>query len=401
MFSIDDFDYVLEDSRIAKFPLDPRDSSKLIFYNGGEIRHYTFRDLPRLLPERTMLVFNDTKVIPARLSFFRDSGARIEVFLLEPVWPSHIMQLAMEIGSPVRWKCLIGNLKRWNEDEVLHLKLQTPEFDIELKARLTDRQKMLVDFEWTPAELPQSQWIEATGDLPIPPYLKRETTSKDYQDYQTVYSKNKGAVAAPTAGLHFTDRVFSELDLNGFKKSFLTLHVGAGTFLPVKVENIADHTMHEEQIVVKASDIQGLIDHKGPIIPVGTTSLRTLESMYWLGLKAYLGENPELVLDKNFPYRGDLPTIDYKDAYRALIQFLEKEEKTVLHAETGIFIYPGYSFKVVRGLITNFHQPKSTLIMLVAAIMGKDWLRLYQTALENDYRFLSYGDSSLILPAVD
>lgn len=395
---IADFTYDLPDERIARFPLAERDQSRLLVYRQGAIRHGRFPELPEELPSGALLVFNNTKVIPARLFFRKPTGAVIELFLLHPVEPTPVIQLAMEVTGTAVWECLIGNRKRWKGDEVLVAEIPYEDTTFRLSAGLAG--DSLVRFSWD-AALSFAEVVQLAGKIPLPPYLHREAEESDLTTYQTVYSEKKGAVAAPTAGLHFTDRIFSALQEKQIGTEFLTLHVGAGTFQPVKTENALEHRMHGEQIVVRAENLRRLISHD-VIIPVGTTSLRTLESMYWLGVQLLKGEITGLAdgfhIDQfvHRKERGALPV--YVEAFGAILAHLEAAQREEVTGETGIMIYPGYTFRVVRGLVTNFHQPGSTLMLLVAALVGDDWKRIYTEALKMDYRFLSYGDSSLLLP---
>lgn len=399
MLSLSQFDYPLPEERIARFPVQPRHNSKLIRYDQGAISHHRFREIPALLPKDALLVFNDTRVIPARIFFQNENGAKIEVFMLEPLEPTSMVQEAMELTSSCVWHCLIGNLKKWRGVEKLQLDFEVEGRPFTLSARLMDREKGHVRFEWEPSDITVAAWMEALGRIPLPPYIKRDPVAADRETYQTIYSRHNGAVAAPTAGLHFTEEVLDDLDATGIQMQFITLHVGAGTFLPVKVENVKEHTMHREQMVFTRESLEKLYAHEGPVIPVGTTSMRSLESLYWLGVK--LMQDPLLKsfeIDSQFPYAGHQTLPGRKESFRQILDWMDREKMQVLHGDTGIFIYPGYSFQVSDGLITNFHQPKSTLVMLIAAFMGEDWRKLYEEALAGDYRFLSYGDSCLLLP---
>jgi len=400
---IKDFAYPLPEERIAKFPLTNRAASKLLFYQKGNIQDKPFTALPELLPPDALLVFNNTKVVQARLFFKRPSGATIEIFCLEPVAPVTDMQLAMQQTGSCTWKCLVGNAKRWKE-ETLELAITLPDQNIgRLKATKGERlaDSYLITFNWEPAGLTFADILATAGNLPLPPYLNRSATEQDKQTYQTVYARQEGAVAAPTAGLHFTQDIFAALAARNLKTLQVTLHVGAGTFKPVKAEEMAQHNMHGEEIFVSAAAINQLLHHlPQPIIPVGTTSLRTLESLYWLGvmLLQQPALSPEyLQVPQWLPYETPV-TPAPAEALTALLNYLRKHQLEHLRATTQIIIAPGYSFKLVRSLITNFHQPESTLLLLVSALIGEDWRRVYEHALENNYRFLSYGDSSLLLP---
>ena len=395
---LSEFTYPLPQERIAQYPLADRAGSRLLEYRQGSISHHTFRNLPQQLPAHSHLVFNDTRVIPARLYFQRSTGAQIEIFLLHPVAPATDMASAMQATGTCTWTCMIGNLKRWKKDTLVR-DLEVNGQAIRLEATLVDRDARQVKFTWTPADLHTVDWIEAAGQLPLPPYLQREVEPEDKPRYQTVYSKESGAVAAPTAGLHFTDEVLEELKAKGHSTDFLTLHVSAGTFQPIKSENVVEHTMHEEQVVIKRANLEALLAPAGPVVAVGTTALRTLESTYWYGVK--LLQNPDLDfrVEKLDPYQDyPQPLPSRAEAMQAVIDRMERLGVQQLVGETEIFCFPTYQFRVVEGLITNFHLPESTLILLIAAFIGQDWRKVYEEALEKEYRFLSYGDSSLLLP---
>lgn len=396
---IDDFDYPLPDERIAKFPLQKRDESKLLVYNHGKIVEYVFHELPELLPAGSLLVFNNTKVILARLHFRKSTGAQIEVFLLEPAAPKEYEQMFLSKGR-CAWFCIIGNLKKW-KGETLVQTVSMGDRQFRLTARRGEQYHTShwVDFEWDAPDVTFAELLDAVGELPIPPYLKRATQESDKTTYQTVYSKIKGSVAAPTAGLHFTDEVLSRLKTKGLDKEELTLHVGAGTFKPVKSETIDGHEMHSEHFAVKKSTIQALIRHAGSVVAVGTTSVRTLESLYYLGLMLIQSgkDEPQWHVPQWIPYESTVQC-STSDALTALVEYMDRNEIQVLHASTQIIIAPGYRYKVVNNLVTNFHQPKSTLLLLVSAFVNGDWRTIYDYALSHDFRFLSYGDSSLLIP---
>jgi S-adenosylmethionine:tRNA ribosyltransferase-isomerase len=396
--SLSNYTYELPRERIAQYPLNQRDQSRLLVYRQGQITHQRFFQLPDLLSPSSMLFFNNTKVINARLFFKRASGATIQIFLLEPTAPFPV-QLALQSTQTCVWESMIGNRKKWKKDETLRLKL--PESGDTLEASWEDYEQSLVRFRWTDTERTFAQIIDEVGRIPLPPYIEREVTEADLLQYQTIYSKEKGAVAAPTAGLHFTDVVFENLAKQNIHTDFVTLHVGAGTFLPIKEEKIQDHDMHSEQIIVSETNLQHLLDQQGRIIAVGTTSMRVLESLYWLGVGVLQKDLPieHFKVPKLYPYQYDpkeLPS--YKEVFSKLLEEMKAKNITVISGKTEIFIFPGYDFKVCNGLITNFHMPKSTLILLIAAFVGEDWRKIYQEALGNDYRFLSYGDSSILLP---
>ncbi len=396
-FDISAYQYDLPEEKIARFPLKQRDTSKLLIWNKGEIFHDAFHNIERWLPEKSLLVFNDTRVIPARMLFNRKTGAVIEIFLLEPVKPSREIEQVMHRKSPCSWRCLIGNRKKWKSGEMLEKELHGKRGVIRLRATLENQENNEVRFSWD-AEMPFSEIVESAGLTPIPPYLKRETVPEDKQRYQTIYSRKEGAVAAPTAGLHFTPEIFKRLSRKGIKTDFITLHVSAGTFKPVKTSDYRDHPMHSEQIIFTIENIRSLLQHEQRIVAVGTTSMRSLESLYWYGIQLMAGKSDGFHITKLFPYRSDpgfLP--DKREVFGYLISYMEKNGLKRLQGETEIFIFPGYEFRVCDALITNFHMPGSTLLLLVAAFTNGDWREIYRQAMENDYRFLSYGDSSLII----
>jgi S-adenosylmethionine:tRNA ribosyltransferase-isomerase len=395
--NLDEYNYELPDERVAKYPLQQRDASKLLVYKGGNIEHLSFAQLPDLLPANSFLFFNNTKVIPARLHFRKATGALIEVFLLHPVLPSRITSITMAAQGKATFECLVGNLKRWKENEVLERTLSINGEEVVLQAQLSNREEKHVEISWTPTDKTLSEILELVGQIPIPPYLNREATEKDSETYQTVYAQNDGSVAAPTAGLHFTEAIFKQLDDRGVGKDFLTLHVGAGTFQPVKVKDLSTHPMHREQLVYSRENIENVARHLGHIFTVGTTSTRSLESLYWYGVKLLMGDDKEFLIDKLAPYTTQ-QTISPKESIDAILAFMQQNNLQQLIGETELLIAPGYEFKICKGLITNFHQPASTLLLLVDAMVHGDWRKIYNEALANNYRFLSYGDSSLIIP---
>lgn len=397
---IEDFDYPLPDQRIAKFPLPRRDDSKLLLYRNGAISESIFRNITDYLPEGSLLVFNNTRVIQARLLFKKETGAQIEIFCLEPVAP-HDYALIFQQTERCSWTCLVGNLKKWKEG-TLSKEVIVGEETVTLKAekKQTCGDSHLIEFSWDHPSCTFADLLDAAGVLPIPPYLHRETEKSDLQTYQTVYSKIKGSVAAPTAGLHFTPEVLADLDAKGFGREELTLHVGAGTFKPVKSETIEGHEMHTEFISVGRSSIQRLLDNLGKIIAVGTTSVRTLESLYYMGV--VLASNPdataeELIIKQWMPYETAGNRLTATEALQNILNYLDKHHTDQLVTATQILIAPGYAFKIVRGIVTNFHQPKSTLLLLISAFVKGDWMNIYDYALKHEFRFLSYGDSSLLL----
>lgn len=397
--SLSQFQYELPDDRIARFPLTDRDASELLVYRSGQISHAHFRDLPGLLPPDSFLAFNNTKVIPARLHFTRSTGAAIELFLLNPFPASQPIILAMEATGTAIWQGMIGNRKRWKVNETLETQILTATGTITLRATWYDADESAVRLSWQPAELTFAQIIQYAGEIPLPPYLKREAIEADRETYQTIYSKQEGAVAAPTAGLHFTPAVFENLAKRGIAHDYLTLHVGAGTFQPIKSDDVRQHHMHTEQVMYSQENIRQLLSHIGQIIPVGTTSMRALESLYWMGIRLLRDEPQPFLLDQHYAYK--LPTFEQPpvdESLTAVLQHLLRTNQETIVAHTGIYITPGYTMKLCKGIITNFHQPGSTLILLIAALIGENWRSVYNEALSNKYRFLSYGDSSLLLP---
>ena len=398
--SISDYAYELPDAKIAKYPLAERDQSKLLVWKDGQIQDAQFRNLADYLPANSLLVFNNTKVIRARLHFLKETGAKIEIFCLDPHEPADY-QIAFQTTKSCVWKCMIGNQKKW-KGEILRKIIRIDETEIELCAEQTnpENNKNLIRFSWNNPGFEFSRIIENAGSLPIPPYLNRETEKSDLERYQTVYSKIKGSVAAPTAGLHFTEKVFNHLKEDGHELAELTLHVGAGTFQPVKSETISGHDMHSEHFYIRRDFLNQLLQHSGKKIAVGTTSVRTLESLYWLGAQAI--NNPEIIIDglkvsQWEAYQQSENNFQDKEAINALIGLLDKHQTDFLSASTQIIIAPGYRFRIVDGMITNFHQPQSTLLLLISAYLRDDWRTIYEHALATNYRFLSYGDSNLYL----
>ena len=404
---ISDYNYPLPDERIAKFPMARRDHSKLLVYRHGEVSDDVFYHLPDYLPSGALMVFNNTKVIQARMHFRKSdaqgqpTGALIEVFLLEPAEPSDY-ELMFQTTGRCAWYCLVGNLKKWKEGPLVRIvEIAGREVEVSATRGPVHGTSHRIDFEWT-GDCSFAEIIDAMGELPIPPYLNRETQESDKTTYQTVYSKIKGSVAAPTAGLHFTPEVLADLDAHGIDREELTLHVGAGTFKPVKSEEIEGHEMHTEYISVRRDTIRKLIAHEGQAIAVGTTSVRTLESLYYMGLKVM--QNPDLTSEELHvaqwePYEEvNSEGVSALDSLKALLAWMEEHQLEVLHSSTQIIIAPGYDYKIVKMLVTNFHQPQSTLLLLVSAFVKGDWHKIYDYALAHDFRFLSYGDSSLLIP---
>ena len=396
---IEDFDYTLPDERIAKYPLTERDHSNLLHWQNGEIEQLHFYDLPDTLTHNDLLVYNNTKVIQARLHFQKETGATIEIFCLEPHAPADYNLVFQENKSCV-WKCLVGNSKKWKEG-ALKQTMYIKDILFQLEATRIESENAgmshLVRFEWDNEEILFSDILAHFGELPIPPYLNRATEEKDKETYQTVYSKIDGSVAAPTAGLHFTMDVLRRLALNGIREDEITLHVGAGTFQPVKSEEIGGHPMHREIISINKSTIEDLITSAGHIVAVGTTSVRTLESLYYLGCRIALNpENPDLMVEQWEPYENNY-TLTTKEALQNIIDYLNHNHLSALNAATRIMIVPSFQFRIVNKIITNFHQPKSTLLLLISAFVGiNNWRKIYDFAMENGFRFLSYGDSSLL-----
>ena len=401
---IKDYNYPLPDERIAKYPKTERDSSKLLLYKRGEIAEDVFKNLPYHLPEGALMVFNNTKVIQARLHFHKQTGALIEVFCLEPHTPLDYQQSFAQTRR-VTWTCLIGNLKKWKEGR-LEKTILVGDKQIVLTAERIGESGtgFEVAFDWGDDHITFAEVLDAIGELPIPPYLNRSTEESDLTTYQTVYSKIKGSVAAPTAGLHFTPSVLDAISSKGVERCEVTLHVGAGTFKPVKSEHIEGHAMHAEWIAVSRQSIERLLAHGAACIAVGTTSVRTLESLYYVGV--LLSKNPqaspdELHVPQWMPYEyaaEEGEKLSAQQALQEILNYLERENLSTLHTATQIIIAPGYQYNIVKAIVTNFHQPQSTLLLLVSALIGDNWRKVYDYALSHDFRFLSYGDSSLLIP---
>lgn len=401
---IRDFSYDLPDSRIAKYPLPERDKSRLLVYEHGNISQDTFTQLPHYLPKDALMVFNNTRVIRARLHFNKQTGARIEIFLLEPDFPADYEQ-NFSSKHACSWLCLVGGLKKFNVSTLTkRIEVNGESVEIEAAYKEPVGTSHRIRFQWT-GQATWAEILEAMGELPIPPYLNRDAEESDLRTYQTVYGKVKGSVAAPTAGLHFTDRVLAEIHNLGIEREEVTLHVGAGTFRPVKSEEIGEHDMHTEHIALKRDTIQRLLKHGCQAIAVGTTSVRTLESLYYMGVKALgldsgeeTGDAMELGVPQWMPYGGSPDSPSTEQALKSLLDYMDRHELDVLHSCTQIIIAPGYRYRIVKMMVTNFHQPQSTLLLLVSAFVGEDWRKIYDYALANDFRFLSYGDSSLLIP---
>jgi S-adenosylmethionine:tRNA ribosyltransferase-isomerase len=394
---IQDYDYSLSQEKIAISPLKNRDESKLLIYDSGNIKHQIFKDLPEFLPQDGLLIFNNTKVIPARINLTKDSGTKIEVFLLKPIQGDLATQSILNQDSETIWECLVGNKKRWKVDEQIHQSIYIDSKEIILTFQWHKRTENLIRITWNEPIL-FAQILDAVGQIPLPPYMEREVDPEDKNRYQTIFAKESGAVAAPTASLHFSKEVFQSLKKQGIKELYLTLHVGAGTFLPVKEENVQNHPMHREQLIFSKEFIQNLHDHEGPYIPVGTTSLRALESLYWAGVWLIEGlDIPEtgFNIPKEFPYLPRNPLIQTKDSLKKVLTFMQENGIQEWVISTELLIMPGYHLRFCDAIITNFHQPKSTLLVLVSAIIGDAWKQVYQEAILQDYRFLSYGDACL------
>ena len=400
---IKDYNYDLPDERIAKFPLPQRDKSKLLVYNHGEVSQDEFSNITRYLPQGALMVFNNTKVIQARLHFRKETGSLIEIFLLEPALPADYEQM-FQTTNACSWYCMVGNLKKWKGGPLtttVEIAGQPAAVQLTAERDLSSETALKIDFKWTGNKLSFAELLDKAGELPIPPYLNRNTQESDKTTYQTVYSKIKGSVAAPTAGLHFTQRVLADIDQHGIDREELTLHVGAGTFKPVKSEEIEGHSMHTEYVCIRRTTLEKLLQHNCEAIAVGTTSVRTLESLYYMGCKVKANPNvslEQLHVNQWEPY-DQMPTnITPTEAIGELIAYMDRNNLPSLHSSTQIIIAPGYQYKIVKRLVTNFHQPQSTLLLLVSAFLGGDWKSIYRYALDNDFRFLSYGDSSILIP---
>ena len=392
-----DYNYQLPANKIATHGLQQRDQSKLLKYQHGSISHHKFFEITDLLPPDATLFFNNTKVVQARLILKRNTGAVIEVFLLSPADPNLSIYDTMNFTKDVSYSCMIGNLKKWQEGENLNQTMVINGLSVDLKVCLTNKNRKQVEFSWDVESITFGDILETIGHTPLPPYINRPDEKEDKFRYQTVYSKTPGAVAAPTAGLHFTNNVLASIKKRGIKAEYLTLHVSAGTFQPIKEEMVANHPMHSEQIIITKDNLNRILKSRYTIA-VGTTALRTLESTYWFGVQLLLTSKTTFHIDKLAPYTyqsQDLPSVN--KAIKQVLEFMNSNDLNTIKGDTEIFIMPGYQFKVCQGLITNFHQPGSTLILLVAAFVGPDWQKIYNSALTNEYRFLSYGDSTILL----
>jgi S-adenosylmethionine:tRNA ribosyltransferase-isomerase len=394
---IRDYDYNLPHDRIAEFPLQERDQSKLLVYNNGEITDDHFFNLPAHLPENSTLILNNTRVIEARVLFKKPTGGVIEIFCLEP-FQQTIEQSLTSIGRS-QWQCLIGGASKWKPGQILQKEIVISDQTVQLQARYINKEadSFIIEFSWQ-THHSFGEVLHGAGAIPLPPYIKRSATEEDKERYQTIFGNQDGSVAAPTAALHFTNNIFQDLKEKGIDTEYITLHVGAGTFKPVKTETVAEHEMHREPFTVTIEVLKKMLSSK-KIIAVGTTSLRTLESIYWLGVKLINGlitEEWNLQQWQAYDLASNHPPVTVRESLSALINWLERNHQTQLHCQTSLIIVPGYKFKIPEGLITNFHQPQSTLLLLVSAFIGEDWRKVYKHALDNDYRFLSYGDSSLL-----
>ena len=396
--NIADYSYNLPDDRIAQFPVDQRDKSKLLIAKKGKIDQTIFSNIVDFLPPDSLLVFNNTKVIRARMRFKKPTGAKIEIFILEPVLPTAEVQNAFQVKGQCSWKCFVGNAKKWKQGSLqMKLEIYGEKLILTAKKGEANGNAHLIHFSWTPSELNFSDILMASGSIPLPPYMNRETQAQDVERYQTVYAKHQGSVAAPTAGLHFTENVMRSLVSHNIQTDYVSLHVGAGTFKPVSADNMGDHEMHSEQVLISKQILNRLIEKKyKSLIVVGTTSTRTLESLYWYGVKLLDNPNAEFKIKQWEPYQSEKHlSITTTVALQAVADYMDRNELSILQGETQIIIAPSYPFKLVDVLITNFHQPKSTLLLLVSAFYGEQWREAYDYALAQDFRFLSYGDSCL------
>lgn len=397
--NLDDYDYDLPEDRIAQYPVKERDMSQLLVYKEKKISKDIFRNVENYIPSDSLLVFNNTKVIRARILFRKTTGAAIEILCLEPLLPFEY-ELSFGSKEPVEWKCIIGNLKKWKSGNLTTTVIyKDQQYNLTAERICSEGEAWRIRFSWNSSLISFGELIEATGHIPLPPYIKREDEALDINRYQTVYSSINGSVAAPTAGLHFTNHVFEKFKKKGIRSVEVTLHVGAGTFQPIKAKNISDHEMHCEHFYITLKTIEMLLENQGKIIAVGTTSVRTLESLYWLGVKVIIrtsADTNELTLGQWESY-DMVSNITLRESLEALLKSIKDSSYSIIRASTSIMIIPGYKFRVINGMITNFHQPHSTLLLLVSAWIGESWKQVYRYALDNNFRFLSYGDSSLLL----
>lgn len=397
--NLNDYYYDLPQDRIAQYPVSERDLSQLLIYKGDKISKDMFRNLDDHLPSDSLLVFNNTRVIRARILFMKPTGAAIEILCLEPLLP---LEYELSFGSkePVEWKCIIGNLKKWKNGKILTtFNHKDQQYNLTAEKICPEGEAWRIRFTWSSTGISFAEVIEATGHIPLPPYINRDDEVSDITRYQTIYSTTNGSVAAPTAGLHFTNHVFEKIKEKGIRSAEVTLHVGAGTFQPIKVKNISDHEMHCEHLYVTDKTIEELIENHDRIIAIGTTTVRTLESLYWLGSKLAnnsSGYTDNLILGQWEPY-NIVSTVPVKESLETLLNYIRERKDSFLQASTSIMIIPGYRFRMINGILTNFHQPRSTLLLLISAWTGKNWKEIYKYAMENNFRFLSYGDSSLLL----
>ena len=400
--SISDFTYELSEDRIAAYPLPNRDDSKLLIYHDGTITEDIYRNITAHLPKNSLLVFNNSRVLEARIFFRKETGSVIEIFCLEPHESYLDMNSALVQQGTVFWKCLIGGASKWKKGLVLNKKISTGKETISLEARYIEKRSdyFIIELTWKPKSLSFAELLHYMGSVPLPPYIKRKAEALDLERYQTVYARNEGSVAAPTAGLHFTEAVFNEMDRKNIRREFITLHVGAGTFKPVKSETMQYHEMHDEHIEVSAKLIESLLNHiHDPIIAVGTTSLRTIETLYWAGERIFLNPSihPDaLAVGQWAPYSSDVGKISPLESLEAILRWMKDRQQELFISMTRLLLCPGYAYKIVKALITNFHQPKSTLLLLVASMIGNDWRNVYDYALNHQFRFLSYGDGCLL-----
>jgi S-adenosylmethionine:tRNA ribosyltransferase-isomerase len=399
--NIEDYSYILPDERIAQFALGKRENSRLLLYRKGNISEDVFFNITDYLPENSLLVFNNTKVIPARLIFRKSTGALIEIFCLEPAANDISIDEGFHRSSPVKWKCFIGNAKRWKAG-LLHQNIKIGDEEQKVFARKVSQEgnTFVVEFSWQPDSISFSKVLEVFGKIPLPPYISRETVDEDSISYQTVYAEHDGSVAAPTAGLHFTPEIIKSLKKKNIETSYLTLHVGAGTFTPVVTDTLSEHSMHSEEIVINRNVVRKLLRVEDQnIIAVGTTTVRTLESIYWFGVKLLNSDNKNIgfFIEQWEPYRNN-NSVSKKEALQTVLDYLDANNKEHLHGNTRLIIAPGYEYKITNAMVTNFHQPRSTLLLLVAAMVGNKWRDAYEYALKNNFRFLSYGDSCLFIP---
>ncbi|MGC1391785.1 MAG: S-adenosylmethionine:tRNA ribosyltransferase-isomerase [Bacteroidales bacterium] len=396
---INDYDYELPSDRIAQYPVEERDMSQLLIHKEGKIEKDIFRNIGDYLPPDSLLVFNNSRVIRARILFQKDTGANIEILCLEPFRPSEY-SLSLDSIESVEWKCIVGNLKKWKKGILMTpFKYNGNQYTLSAERIISIGEAWCIRFSWNCSNISFGEVLERTGHIPLPPYITREDSKQDIERYQTIYSSIEGSVAAPTAGLHFTDDVFERIKARGIKSAELTLHVGAGTFQPVKTKNIYEHEMHCEHFSININTIELIIENLGKVIPVGTTSVRTLESLYWLGVKLIQKHSDMIAhfsLGQWEAYKLS-PNVPVKESLEALVSYIHMGNSIILHADTSIIIVPGYEFRLTNGMITNFHQPRSTLLLLISALTGNEWKDIYTFALENSFRFLSYGDSSLLL----